>query len=82
VPLILACEAVGASEVMLFHRVCTRRLVVELHKRDLRVNLWTIDRPASIRRAINLGADGIISNRPDLVWEELDRLGEARASAR
>jgi glycerophosphoryl diester phosphodiesterase len=76
-PLTIAAEACGASEVMVAHRLCTRGLVSGLHERGFRVNVWTVDRPSSIRRAIGLGVDGIISNRPDLVWEELGRAGVA-----
>jgi glycerophosphoryl diester phosphodiesterase len=81
-PIIAAVKASGATEVMLFHRVCTRSVVDTLHKHDVRINAWTIDRPSSIRRVLQLGVDGIITNRPDLVWEELGRAGDPFASTR
>ena len=67
VPLLVALRVVGATEVMLQHRVATRPLVAAVHAGGRRVNLWTVDRPAAIRRALDLGVDGVISNRPDLV---------------
>ena len=70
-PLLLAVRAVGATEVMLQHRVATAPLVALLHASGRRVNLWTVDRPDPIRRAIALDVDGIISNHPDLVRQIL-----------
>ena len=39
----------------------------------LRVVVWTVNDPAQIARMIELGVDGIISDRPDLVLAELGR---------
>ncbi|HET8523953.1 MAG TPA: glycerophosphodiester phosphodiesterase [Thermomicrobiales bacterium] len=74
-PLAFAAKQCGATAVTVFHRVCTRQLVEVCHQHHLRVLVWTVDRPQSIRRAISLGVDGITSNRPDLVWEELIAAG-------
>jgi glycerophosphoryl diester phosphodiesterase len=69
-PLLAALAATGASEIMVFHRACSRSLVSGLHKHGVLVNVWTVDRPISMRRALTIGVDGIISNRPDLLQEE------------
>ena len=37
----------------------------------LRVVVWTVNDPAQIRRMLELGIDGIISDRPDLVLEAM-----------
>ena len=70
-PLITAMRAFGATETMIQHRVCTERLVRQVHKSGRRVNVWTVDRPDQMRRFIAMDVDGIISNRPDLVHEAL-----------
>lgn len=62
---------VGAAETMLHHHVVTRKLVEALHADGRRVNVWTVDREPAIERALALGVDGIISNRPDLVDQTL-----------
>ena len=42
-------------------------------KRGYRVNVWTVDSPADIRRLIALDVNTVISNRPDLVREIIDQ---------
>ncbi len=61
----------GAREVMIQHHICTRALVWAAHLAGLRVNAWTVDLPSEMRRVLRSGADGIISNRPDLVFDEM-----------
>ncbi|MEV3873564.1 glycerophosphodiester phosphodiesterase family protein [Streptomyces sp. NPDC049906] len=42
------------------------------HGRRLEVNVWTVDEPEEVRRAVRKGVDGIITNAPDVVRETLD----------
>jgi glycerophosphoryl diester phosphodiesterase len=72
-PLLGAVRAVHATDVMIQYRASTRALVVLMHRNGVRVNTWTVDHPKQIKRVINLGVDGIISNRPDLVKEAVER---------
>jgi glycerophosphoryl diester phosphodiesterase len=41
----------------------------------LRVVVWTVNEPAHIAALLDLGVDGIISDRPDLVREEMRKRG-------
>jgi glycerophosphoryl diester phosphodiesterase len=34
--------------------------------------VWTVDRAWAMRRAVRLGADGVITNRPDLLRAVLE----------
>jgi len=43
----------------------------------LAVVVWTVNEPAAIARMLDLKVDGIISDRPDLVREEMGRRGMA-----
>jgi len=35
------------------------------HALGLAVNVWTVDNPETVRRLADLGADAVITNRPD-----------------
>ncbi len=56
--------------------IITRRFVTAAHERGVRVDVWTIDDPREMRRLIDLGVDGIITDRPDLLLEVLGRPGK------
>jgi glycerophosphoryl diester phosphodiesterase len=43
----------------------------------LTVLAWTVNRPADIEGVLDLGVDGIVTDRPDLVMEALRRRGIA-----
>jgi glycerophosphoryl diester phosphodiesterase len=45
--------------------------IKEAHDLGLRVVVWTVNETAQISKMLDLGVDGIISDRPDLVREEL-----------
>ena len=46
-----------------------RAEVIDAHRRGLRVITWTVNDPADIARALDLGVDGIISDEPDRARE-------------
>jgi glycerophosphoryl diester phosphodiesterase len=47
----------------------TPALVTESHALGLKVVVWTANKPADMARLIEMGADGIISDRPDILRE-------------
>jgi glycerophosphoryl diester phosphodiesterase len=47
-------------------RVVTPRFVQLAHKSGIAVHVWTVDEPQDIRRLLDWGVDGIISDRPDV----------------
>src|SRR5215213_5931354 len=47
--------------------VVTRRFVRKAHDRGLRVDVWTIDDEAAMRRLLSFGVDGIMTDRPDVL---------------
>lgn len=47
-------------------RVVSPRFVNLAHQAGLRVEVWTVDAPEDIRRLLDWGVDGIISDRPDV----------------
>ncbi len=48
--------------------------VQKIHSNGLKLNIWTVDRVSQARRLVDLGVDGLITNRPG--WLKA-RLGEA-----
>lgn len=48
-------------------RVVTPAFVLEAHRRNLPVQVWTVDDPADMRRLLSWGVDGIQTDRPDLL---------------
>ena len=50
-------------------RVVSPRFVELAHKAGIAVQVWTVDEPEDIRRLLEWGVDGIISDRPDVAAE-------------
>jgi glycerophosphoryl diester phosphodiesterase len=54
----------------------TGRFVAAAHARGLPVHVWTIDDPDEMARLLDLGVDGIMTDRPDLLKDLLVARGE------
>lgn len=46
-------------------QVLTPRLLREVHARNVAVHVWTVDEEADMRRLLEWGVDGIVTDRPD-----------------
>ena len=44
-----------------------RRLIAGAHRLGMEVYYWTIDKPAEMKELLEMGADGLFTNRPDLL---------------
>ena len=48
-------------------RLASRELIEEVHEEGLQVWAWTVNEEAEIRRLLNLGVDGLITDHPERV---------------
>ena len=70
-PLRLPASAVAAQVPVRHGRipVADRRFVARAHRLGLQVHVWTVDDPAEMHRLLDLGVDGIMTDRPELLRE-------------
>jgi glycerophosphoryl diester phosphodiesterase len=63
VPLTSSLPIIGEVDVV------TERFVRVANSHNIQVHTWTINETAEMERLIELGVDGIITDRPDLLLE-------------
>lgn len=51
--------------------VHSERVIRRAHELGIRVVVWTVDDPATMRALLDMGVDGIITDRPDVLREVL-----------
>ena len=56
-----------------FFPVVTKRFVARAHRRGIEVHVWTIDEADEMERLLDLGVDGIMTDRPAVLREVLQR---------
>ena len=66
-----AVSALGFQAISPSHTILTAAMVAEAHEAGLRVLPYTVDNEAMMRHLVNLGVDGLITNRPDVLREVL-----------
>ncbi|WP_209753617.1 MULTISPECIES: glycerophosphodiester phosphodiesterase [unclassified Arthrobacter] len=57
-------------------RVVTPAFVRRAHRHGLQVHVWTINDPAEMDRLLDLGVDGIVTDRADLLKQVLQDRGQ------
>ncbi|MCB1389526.1 MAG: hypothetical protein KDK12_10375 [Rhodobacteraceae bacterium] len=58
--------------------VVTPRFVRAAHRRGIRVQVWTVDDAASMHALLDMGVDGLMTDRPTLLKQVLQARGEWR----
>jgi glycerophosphoryl diester phosphodiesterase len=56
-------------------RVVDDRLVGSAHAAGLAVHVWTVNRPGDMTRLLDLGVDGLVTDRPDLLRQVMEERG-------
>jgi glycerophosphoryl diester phosphodiesterase len=54
------------------------RMVKAVHEAGAHIHVWTINEPEEMHRLLDLGVDGIVSDRPDLLNEVVRERSDAR----
>jgi glycerophosphoryl diester phosphodiesterase len=73
----LGALATWADQVNPVHWSVRPAFVDAVHRHGLECQLWTVDRVAHMRRALDAGADGVITNHPDVLRRLVeDRRGD------
>jgi len=67
--LLRGVQAVQVPERLRGVRVVSARTVRLLKRSGVEVHVWTINDPADMRRLLDLGVDGLVTDRPDLALE-------------
>ncbi|WP_346623610.1 glycerophosphodiester phosphodiesterase [Blastococcus montanus] len=52
------------------------RFLAAAHARGLQVHVWTVDDPAEVEVMLDLGVDGIMTDRPAMLREVLEKRGQ------
>ena len=53
-----------------------RRFVTAMKSRSLQVHVWTVNEPKEMDRLLDLGIDGLMTDRPALLKELLLKRGQ------
>jgi len=61
-------------------RIVSPRFIQHAHAAGLAVQVWTVDTEAEMKRLLGWGADGLISNRPDLAVTVRDAFADVVSS--
>jgi glycerophosphoryl diester phosphodiesterase len=70
-------KAAGGAIWSPYVRDVTPELIAESHALGLKVVVWTVNQPADMAHLIEIGVDGIISDRPDLLRKAVQEKGIA-----
>jgi len=68
-------KAAGGKVWSPFFGDVTESKIKEAHGLGLEVLVWTVNAPAQIKKMLDFGVDGIITDRPDLVRTEMAQRG-------
>ena len=63
----MVAKSAKVDYVHLSYPFSTKKFIKKLHKKGFKVNVWTVNTKALMKKLIKNKADGIITNRPDVL---------------
>ena len=63
------CEKHGVRYSIPYYLSLTPEIVADFHRHGVQVFPWTVDDPADMRRMAQMGVDGLLTNRVDVMTE-------------
>ncbi len=73
-PIVAACAQVPVRYGGV--RIVDPLFVAAAHRRGVQVHVWTVDDPVEMERLLDLGVDGIMTDRPALLKKVLEQRGQ------
>lgn len=67
VDIVRVARSLKAEAINPKSRITTKKLIDEAHESGLEVNVWTVNFSWQMKKFINMGVDGIITNKPDVL---------------
>lgn len=65
------CKKRNVTKTIPYHKAMTRDIIDDFHKNGVEVYPWTVDDPETMREMIEMGVDGLLTNRIDILTELL-----------
>ena len=62
-------------ETMRWLTIVDRRFIIRAHARNIPVQVWTVNKEEDMQRLVDLGVDGILTDRPDILLQVLREKG-------
>ena len=66
------------DEFSIYYPFANKRLINKVHKLNKKINVWTVNDSIKMKRLINLGIDGIITNRPDYLSDHSQKSRDSK----
>ncbi len=61
------CEKRGVKKAIPYYKSMTSELIADFHEHGTRVYPWTVDEAEEMKDMLNMGADGLLTNRIDIL---------------
>lgn len=80
-PLNVRADALQIPESYGKRTVLTERLIESAHASGKQIHVWTVNERADMERLLDMGADGLITDRPDILKDLMIERGEGGPEA-